>query len=169
MKKHITVMITVVFALFTISCSLFSGISNLLGGQTTRAVNDLWPDVPRMDGLTKSDIDLPLTARLAIQGFMKASSQGEGAVDFITFTTNSSTQAVTDFYTLEKMQAAGWNLKDLPGCETRPKLMMCFFGKEIGGGQRTLLVIFASVEENATENQVFFARMDLAIMPAPSN
>src|SRR4051812_42617517 len=90
------------FAMFmTMGC----GIANaLLGGKTSGTVDDLWADVPRLDSLTKSNLDLPLSTRLIIKTMVKATIGNDGGdFDFIAFTTSKTPKAVMDFYTTQRM------------------------------------------------------------------
>jgi hypothetical protein len=158
-----------VVALITMSCGLFGTVGNLIGGGKSGTVSNMWPDVPVMDGMNKTDLELPLPAKLAIQAFAKASSQGDGSLDFIGYTTSKSVRDVMDFYSLDKMQAAGWTLPDMPGCAGGTQDTsgggICFFGKEEGSGKGALLAIFTSLDDKTKEVQVFFARVEISNIP----
>ena len=77
---------------FTMFMTLGCGIASaLLGGQTSGTVDDLWADVPRLDGLTKTKLDLPLSTRLIIKTAVKATMGNDGGnFDFIAFTTGKT-------------------------------------------------------------------------------
>jgi hypothetical protein len=142
--------------LFTLGCGL---VSSLMGSsRSAGTVRELWPDVPRMDGLEKADLELPLAARLAIQAITK------GRINFIAFTTTQPAQAVQDFYTRDRMQGQGWNDPDRAGClsdtggETSAGAV-CSFGKT-GNGKQEVLAIVIARDEGKQQTQVFFARID---------
>ena len=100
MKHKFMVLGILVSALiFTSACGM---ITSLLSGTSAGTVNDLWSDVPRMDGMTKADLEFPLAARLALQAF------SQGRMNFIAFTTDATPQNVLDFYTSERMAGQGW-------------------------------------------------------------
>jgi hypothetical protein len=160
-------------ALLTMACTLFSGVSNLVAGPKGNSVSDLWPDVPRMDGLTKIAIDIPLPVRVAFQGLLKASNQDVKSLDFITFESTGTAQQVVDFYSLEKMQAAGWNLSD-GGCQGYTPSggsedgAICFFAKQTDPQTAVYLLIFIGKDNQTSHTQVYFARSDVKATPEPS-
>src|SRR5829696_6551906 len=89
-----------------LSCKLSE---RLAGDKNAGTVNALWADVPPFQGATKSDLEIPLGARLMIRGMM------QGKVNFISFRTEKSAQEVKDFYSKDRMKAAGWTAND-KGC-----------------------------------------------------
>lgn len=139
---------------FTSACGI---VDTLMGGRAAGTVSDLWDDVPRMDGLTKADMEMPLAARLAI----RAVSQGR--MNFIAFTTPATAQAVQEFYTVERMTEAGWNTSETNGCmgdtQTAEVGAICLFGKQ-SDTQNEILAIVAAQDEATGETAVFFARID---------
>jgi uncharacterized protein YceK len=153
-------------ALLTSGCGL---IGNALGGKPA-AANALWADVPAMPGLTKSELELPLPARLIIQGIVKTAANAEGGdmrldqAEAIAFEYAQSPADVGAFYALDKMQAAGWNLKDQSGCGITPVeatgMSLCMFGRT-DGAKNTILIIAAlkDKDQQNTPAQVFFLRM----------
>ena len=155
--------------LFTMACGVFSGVSGLVSGQNAGTVAEMWPDVPKMDGLAKANIDLPLPAKLAIQAFIKSSSKGDGSLDFISYTTKSTPQDVYSFYSLDRMTGAGWNMKDQTGCAgdqtSTPGGGFCFFGKESDSSTGAVLSIFVSQDDKTKETTVFFVRVDVKNLP----
>ncbi len=173
MKKMKFLAILAVLVLFSISCALTSGVGNLVsGGKNAGTVNDLWSDVPKMDGMSKVNVDLPLTARLAIQAFVRASSQGEGTLDFIAYNTKSTSEEVQSFYTVDRMTQAGWNMSDQTGCQGQqevttslPNSGICFFGKDNGNGKSSYLVIFIGQDDKTKETQLFFIRVEATNQP----
>ncbi len=142
----------------------------LLGGSKGGTVTTLWADVPALDGATQSDIAMPLAAKLILQGMIKASAQSEGAkldsFDFIAFTTSKTPEEVQNFYTIEKMTAAGWNGKDQPGC-TGGKSdaglggAICIFAKGDGpdkGGAALFMMI--GQDEKTKQTNIFYVRVE---------
>lgn len=139
---------------FTSACGI---VDTLMGGRSAGTVSDLWDDVPRMDGLTKADMEMPLAARLVI----RAASQGR--MNFIAFTTAATPEAVQDFYTVERMTSAGWNTSETNGCmgdtETAEVGAVCLFGKQ-DGNTNEILAIVAAKDDETGQTAVFFARID---------
>lgn len=169
MRSKLGYTILAVTILSGLACNLTRSVMPNLGSQGG-TVTDLWADVPKIDGLTKENLDLPLPARLAIQGYFKAASKDQGSLDFIAYTTAHTPQELANFYTLDKMQAAGWNMKDTEGCMVGDSSSgtsgggMCFFGKEDKTTNTgTLLAIFIAQDNSGKkQNQVYFIRIGVA-------
>ncbi len=139
--------------IFTSACGM---VNSLLGGKSAGTVNELWADVPRMDGLTKTEMEMPLAARLALQAVM------QGRMNFIAYTTDATPQSVLDFYTVERMTGQGWASQDGTGCfgdaETAAEGTVCVFTKNVDGKNEILGIVAAKdVETNKTA--IFFARV----------
>jgi hypothetical protein len=105
-------------------------VDTLTGNSKAGTVDALWPDVPPIAGATKTDLALPLWARLAIRAAM------QGKVSFIAFTTAKSAQEVQDFYTKERMKSAGWVANDR-GCisdteEKKSEGAVCILNRQDG-------------------------------------
>jgi hypothetical protein len=157
--------------LFTMGCGLVTSLLNQAVPSGNVAAN-LWSDVPRMDGLTQSKIELPLAIRLLMQatikGVMASSGDKSANLEFITFTMAQTPADLTDFYTTERMQEAGWTLKDMPGCTTEnapssgtPNAAsvggFCLFGRE-DGDKGALLFVVTTEDAKTKQSDVFFAR-----------
>lgn len=160
-----------VAVLATLGCGLIDSVVNKVAPSGNVAA-DLWPDVPRLEGMTKTDIEMPLPLRLiaqaATQGIMTEAGDSSGSMEFVAFTTDKSPTDVSAFYTAEQMQGAGWNGKDMPGCTTSTDTsnneapsdvgVMCLFAKE-EGDKGTLLVILATQDDKSKQTQLFFTRI----------
>jgi hypothetical protein len=166
-------MLMLAFAMFmTMGC----GIANaLFGGKTSGTVDDLWADVPRLDGLTKANLDLPLSTRLIIKTVVKATVGNDGGnFDFIAFTNNKTPKEVMDFYTTQRMTDAGWNSTDVPGCtgdtsgSAQAQGSLCVFGKR-ADKQGTLLVIVVAQDESTKQTQLFYVRIAANLTPTPKS
>lgn len=132
-------------------------VNTLLGGSTSGTVEDLWSDVPRMDGMTKADLEMPLAARLALQAVT------QGKMNFIAYTTNASPQTVLDYYTAERMSGQGWNNDNNTGCfgdaEDAQAGAICVFSKTTGGKDEVLGIV-AAKDDATGKTAIFFARID---------
>lgn len=177
MKPRLPFIMIASLLLFSASCCFLSGLmdkvvssaeSKVVGGGNVTTASSMWPDVPVMDGMKKGDISLPLPAKLAIQAYLNANGKSGGAMDFISFTTDQTPEAVTAFYTVDKMKAAGWNDTDTPGCvsgqgqdSSASSGGICFFAKKTADSNKgTLLAIFVTKENQTGATQVFFMRVD---------
>ena len=94
-----TILVCLLIVMVGGSCRM---VETLTGNGKAGTVSALWSDVPSISGATKTDLALPLGARLIIRAAM------QGKVSFIAFTTEKSAQEVQDFYTRERMKSAGW-------------------------------------------------------------
>lgn len=155
MKHRLMVVALLVGALiFTSACGM---VNTLLGGRSSGTVSELWADVPRVDGLRKADLELPMAARLMVQTVTR------GKMNFIAFTTEANSQAIMDFYTTERMAANGWDSPDTTGCfgdtSTAEVGTMCVFGKQ-SGDKREILAIVTATDGGTRQTSVFFVRID---------
>jgi hypothetical protein len=139
-----------------LSCKLGE---RLAGDKNAGTVSTLWSDVPPFEGATKADLEIPLGARLFIRGMM------QGKVNFISFKTNKTAQEVKDFYTKERMKAAGWNA-DERGCvgdtdeEKNNHGAVCLYQRKDSGKDEGLAIIVAQ-DEKLPETNIFYARIDM--------
>ena len=139
-----------------LSCKLGE---RLAGDKNAGTVSTLWSDVPPFQGATKADLEIPLGARLFIRGVM------QGKVNFISFKTNKTAQEVKDFYTKERMKAAGWNA-DERGCvgdtedDKNNHGAVCLYNRKDGGKDEGLAIIVAQ-DEKLPETNIFYARIDM--------
>ena len=170
MKNSKILILMAALILLSLACGLPNNISGLVGGGQTAPLDQIWPDVPIMAGLIKSQLDLPLPAQLAIQTYIKSSSQGDAALNFISYTTKNQATDIINFYNLDKMIPFGWKLKDQPGCQadssgSNSNAGVCFFGKENADHSGSFLVIFIAGDSKTNETSVFFIRADIKNMP----
>ncbi len=128
----------------------------------------IWPDVPTPPDAKSSDIRLPLPMRLLLQTAVRASSRGSDVdvdkFDFVGYTTAQSPQEVAEFYSAERMGAAGWNVAEGMNCQTAMGESglgggFCMFAKE-EGRQQSLLLIATGRDDNDRNTNIFFMRFD---------
>lgn len=145
------------------------GIAQSLMGNQGGTVSNLWSDVPALPNASKADISIPPLVNIIITGFIQAANADSSndtkldKFDFIAYQTSDTPQQVGDFYTQEKMTAAGWNAEDTPGCQVGEGQGaaggFCAFGKK-SGDSGTVLLILPVREENSNKTQVFFIRFE---------
>jgi hypothetical protein len=140
--------------LFTTGCGL---IGNLIGGGGT-AASALWADVPPMDGATPNkDLQLPPVARLAVQAV------AQGNLEFVAYVTPKTLQEVADFYTAERMAAAGWT-SQTGGCQATNDTSgtggggLCLFTKAEAGRETSLFIVTAK-DNQSPQTQIFYVRV----------
>jgi hypothetical protein len=137
-----------------ISCKLSE---RLTGDKNAGTVSELWPDVPPFHGATKADLEIPLGVRLLIRGM------SQGKVNFISFRTDKTAQEVKDFYSNDRMKAAGWAAND-KGCtgdteDTKNHGVFCLFSRKDGDKEEGLAIVVAQ-DEKLPETNIFYARID---------
>jgi hypothetical protein len=138
-----------------VSCKLSE---RLMGDKNAGTVSNLWPDVPPFAGATKTDMEIPLGARLLIRTMF------QGKINFISFRTDKPAQEVKDFYSKDRMKAAGWTA-DEKGCtgdteDTKNHGAICLYQKKEAGKDEGLAIIVAQ-DEKLPETNIFYARIDL--------
>jgi hypothetical protein len=161
------------------TCPFLGSLSQIAGGAAQLAGNagmtnasQLWPDVPRMDGMDSSSVDMPVYIKLYIQTALKAMSQGEGNVDWIAFSTKKTPDDVQAFYTSERMAAAGWDPTEAQPCYNGSEQgvdqvgALCGFAKQSGSDQE-LLAILATSDTTTNTTTVFFLRLQAIVTPTP--
>lgn len=156
MKTKKSVILTCLLILTVgLSCRM---VDTLTRNESAGTVDRLWADVPAFEGATKADLAIPLAVRLIIQAAM------QGKINFIAFTTNSTAQEVQNFYTKERMAAAGWTASE-EGCvgntqEQTSQAAICFFNRT-GGAKEEGLAIIVTQDEQTKQTQIFYARIDM--------
>ena len=140
-------------------------VETLTGNGKAGTVSNLWSDVPPISGATKTDLALPLGARLMIRAAM------QGKVNFIAFTTEKSAQEVQDFYTKERMKSFGW-IASQQGCvgdtqDQKSQGAVCMFNRQDGASKEGLAIVVAQ-DEKSKQTDIFYARIDLTSEASPS-
>jgi hypothetical protein len=134
-------------------------VDTLTGNGKAGTVDALWPDVPPIAGATKTDLAIPLGARMIIRTAM------QGKVNFIAFTCEKSPQEVQDFYTKERMKAAGWEANER-GCigdtedQKSSQGAICLFNRQDGKKKEGLAIVLAQ-DQKSKQTDIFYARVDL--------
>ena len=154
MKASASLLALILIFGVAISCKLSE---RLAGDKNAGTVSELWPDVPPFQGATKAEIEIPLGMRLLIRGMT------QGKVNFISFRTDKPAQEVKDFYSVDRMKAAGWTAND-KGCtgdteDTKNHGAICLFSKKNNGKDEALAIIVAQ-DEKQPDTNIFYARVD---------
>lgn len=129
----------------------------------------IWSDVPVPPDAKNSNIRLPLPMRLLIQTAVRASGRSNDVdvdkFDFAGYTTTQSPQQVAEFYSAERMSAAGWNTAEGMNCQSATSEGgglgggFCMFVKE-GGREQSLLIIATGRDDNDRNTNIFLVRFD---------
>jgi hypothetical protein len=161
MRQLQSLLVLILLLSVVLSCRM---AESLTGNQKAGTVSSLWPDVPPFAGATKADLEIPLGARLALRAMM------QGKINFIAFTTQKSAAEVRDFYTNDRMKAAGWTPND-KGCigdteDEKSQGAVCLYGRKDGTKDEALAIIVAQ-DEKTKQTEIFYARIDVT-RPSPS-
>jgi len=159
MKSSASLLALVLLFSVAVSCRL---AESLTGDKNAGTVSTLWTDVPPYPGASKSDLEIPLGARLALRAMM------QGKINFISFRTDKSAQEVKDFYSNDRMKSAGWTPNE-KGCvgdsdDSTNHGAICLFGRKDTGKDEGLAIILAQ-DEKSKETNIFYARIDLTKEP----
>ncbi len=142
-------------------------IENVLGGGG-RQTSTMWADVPMPSDMTQlNKSQLPLPIRLIFQALLQSSPQTGNVqlenFEVIVYETPKTTSEITQFYTNERMAAAGWNMPDM-GCADSAALGAdagfagCMFGKQ-NGNTKTFLGIMANTDPARNVTEVYYIRI----------
>ena len=148
----------------TIACCSIA--DRLTGGRDMKAVAELWSDVPRMDGITKSEGEMPAGLRLLVRpvlgGMMRGLNDGKDAGDWdVAFytVTGKTPKDVKDFYAPARMATYGWEQKGNSACMnlSGERAIMCAFTKRAGNKDVGLAIISAA-DDQGQQTSIFFLR-----------
>lgn len=181
MKRIVLGTLLLVLALTATGCSMISTLTGGGSSSSSKPVSELWNDVPKMDGLTASQIDMPLPIKLIMNTVLgnlgRLNQSGEdqttGNVDWIAFTTTKTADDVKNFYTPERMAANGWEPSDQSTCVSGSESgapgvgALCVFQKQ-QGNQQTELAIIAVQDDQTKQTNLFILRLEAAATPVPT-
>jgi len=152
------------------SCSRI--VNKFIADKNLTKVNDLWPDVPKMDGLANSEAELPIfihvLMRTALNNLYRLNKEGEDKTpakgDWAVFTTPKSPDDVKSFYSNERMTSFGqWDASQkstcLDGKQYNFSGAFCVFAKTVNNRGNGLMIV-ASQDEKKKETTVFFVRVE---------
>ena len=176
---------TVLFLALLLSATSCRRIINkFTEDKNLKKVGELWGDVPRMDGMTDSEADLPvyihLLMRTALNNLYRLNKEGEDKTpstgDWAVFSTTKSADDVKNFYSNERMTSFGkWDPSRKSTCLDGKQYgfsgAFCVFGKTVNNRGNGLLIV-ASQDEKTKETTVFFVRVETDETPnanKPSN
>jgi hypothetical protein len=95
----------VVAALMAPACGENNPLS---GGNRLKTVSGIWSDVPKMDGLSPSHLEMPIFVKLLMRTALNV-VLSRGGQDWIVFTTAKPRDDLKSLYTSERMATAGIN------------------------------------------------------------
>lgn len=166
-QRNTTAFLAAALALLT-AFSLGCGMLNSLVGGNATAVTDLWSDVPKLEGATRVEGEMPAAVKVAVNAAVG------GSFDFVIYKTTKSADEIKSFYSVERMQGLGWDANS-GGCNsisaetgggTNATGGFCTFTKVQDGKQGVLLIVLGQADD-AKEARLFYARAVLPPTPRP--
>jgi hypothetical protein len=163
-NQKMTAVLLAATLVFTMACGV---VQSVIGGGNGSAATELWTDVPKLDGATKTEAQIPAWMNLLI------SQSTGGKFDFVVYKTTKSADDIKSFYTTERMQGQGWDVGS-PGCQVITTNSesggggagFCTFTRAESGRQSVLL-IFPTPASTGSEGQVYYIRAVLPPTPQP--
>jgi hypothetical protein len=169
--KKISSSIGIILLMFAVmSCGLINRFTPV--GEGMNRTSELWPDVPKMDTLAPSDMEMPLmikvVIRTALNNLWRLNKEGEDKTpatgDWIVFTTTGTPSDVESFYTNARMTSFGnWEASKKSTCmdgkENGFNGVLCVFEKFADKKQIGLAIISVQ-DEKTKQTSVFFLRVE---------
>lgn len=169
--KSISSAISVGVLIFVVmSCNLAEKF--VPGGTDMNKTAELWSDVPRMDGLAHSDMELPLAMKIlirtALNNLWRLNKEGEDKTpatgDWIVFTSDGKPLDVQNFYTNARMTSFGnWEASKKSTCiDGKDKGIdgvLCVFEKTADKKQIGLAIV-AMPDDKTKHTNIFFLRVE---------
>lgn len=170
----------IVLLLFVgLSCRLIERISG--GDEGLSRAAELWSDVPRMDALEPSEMEMPfaikVVMRTVLNNLWRLNDKNEDKTpvsgDWIVFTTGKTPADVQAFYTNARMTSFGsWDAvkesKCIEGKESGLDGVLCAFQK-ISSGKEIMLAVIAVKDDSTKQTNVFFLRLEQDAQPGAAN
>ena len=179
MKSVPSSIILIILVLVALSCNLADRLAG--GDQNLKRTNELWSDVPRIDGLEPSDMEMPFAIkvlmRTVLNNLWRLNDEGEDKTpvegDWIVFTTSKTPLDVQGFYTNERMTSFGnWEASKkstcLDGKESSIDGAMCLFEK-VENGRAVMLAVVAMKDDSTKKTNLFYLRLQQDAKPGVAN
>jgi hypothetical protein len=171
MKKINSAFAIILLALVVMSCSLVQRFMPG-GNEALNRTSDLWPDVPKMDGLSPSDLEMPFMVKLFMRTMLnnlyRLNKEGEDKTpvegDWIVFSSSKPPSDVQGFYTSERMTSFGkWqaskNSTCFDGKDKGYQGVVCVFEK-LADGKQIELLILAGQDDEKKQTNIFYLRLE---------
>jgi len=170
MKKVSVVVVFSILSFAVMSCGLFDKFTGL--DKDFNKAPELWSDVPKMDGLAPSDLELPFAVKLfmrtALNNLWRTNKEGEDRTpvqgDWIVFSTAKAPTDVQAFYTNERMTGVGnWEPSKKSTCiDGKDKGIpgvLCIFQKKAESNLIQLMIV-AIQDDKTKQTNVFYLRLE---------
>ena len=166
------IQIGVLFAVLTVAtaCSLPNPLKGGGGGgdSSFKVASELWSDVPKMDGLSPSKLEMPLFIKVLMRTSLNqvGGRGGKDTGDWIVFETSKTPDEIKSFYSNQRMADAGWDKTEKSTCLSGSDqgisqvALVCVFGKQVGDKDIGLMMVTAQ-DQGTRKSNVFFVRVEV--------
>jgi len=182
MKNLSLMLIFAILALVGLACNLGDRLDRFVDGdQKFERSTELWSDVPRIDGLSASEMEMPLAIKVIMRTVLnnlwrfndEREDKTPAAGDWIVFTSSKAPADVQSFYTNERMTSfGGWEPSKkstcLDGKENGVDGGLCVYQK-IANGKEIGLALIAMKDDSTKQTNLFFIRVEKDAKPATAN
>lgn len=174
MTKQLAIVAIVAILFAVLACSSIG--DKITGGDKLTKTEDLWPDVPKMDGMAPSELELPFAVKVLFRTVLNnlwrfdksGGDKTPASGDWAAYRTDSTPSDVQNFYSNDRMTSAGWESSKQSTCIDGNKNgvdgVICVFKKSEGTNDIGLAVIAMPEEKKGTN--IFFIRVQ---SPKPEN
>ena len=162
------IQIGALFAVVTVAaaCSIPNPLKG--GDGNLKTASQLWSDVPKMDGLTQSQLEMPVFIKLLMRTSLNqvGGRGGKDTGDWIVFETTRTPDEIKSFYSNQRMADAGWDKTDKSTCLSGSDqgisqvALFCVFGKRVGDKDIGLMIVTAQ-DQGTRKGNVFFVRVEV--------
>src|SRR5262249_48819887 len=165
MKPLAKALVLAALALSLLACGTINTLKKKDDG--LKRSSELWSDVPKMDGLSTSELEMPVYMKLLMRTALNQIA-GRGAKDtgdWIVFDSTRTPDDVKNFYTNDRMAASGWDKSEKSTCVSGSEYgvaqvgLVCLFVRHNGDKDIGLMIIPAQAEDVRRTN-VWFVRVE---------
>jgi len=180
MNKNSAAICLVLISFLALSCGLADRFKNI-GSDNMKRATELWPDVPRMDGLEPSEMELPFAVKVLMRTVLnnlwrlndKREDKTPVSGDWIVFSTQKAPADVQSFYTNDRMTSFGnWEASRKSTCvdgkDSNINGALCAFQK-IADGKDIKLAVIAMRDDSTKQTHVFYLRLEEPAKPGETN
>lgn len=182
MKNLSLLLVFAILIVVGLACNIGDRIDRFVGGdQKFERSTELWSDVPKMDSLDPSEMELPLAIKVILRTMLnnlwRFNTDGEDKTpssgDWIVFTTAKTPGDIRGFYTNDRMTSFGnWEASKestcLDGKESGIDGLLCVY-KKTENGKDIGLAIIGMKDDSTKQTNLFFLRVEQDAKPGAVN
>lgn len=156
-------------AMIVLTVAACGAINSLkTGGDELKRTSELWSDVPKMDGLSPSALEMPFYVKVLMRTALNqiGGRGGKDTGDWIVFDSAKTPDDIKNFYSNDRLVANGWDKSEKSTCVSGSEYgaaqvgMVCMFARHEGNKDIGLMIIPAKAEDAGRIN-VWFVRVEV--------